>query len=170
MTNVIDIKNYAKTKGVTTQAVYKQIANYQKELKEHIFKQSGKRWLDEYAVDFLDKQSGKSAVVVQSIEKDEAVEILKTKYTELLEEKNNLNNEYMQYIKDTTAELQKAKSQLAIAEKSQADLEKERKAEAETHQKAIVAQQNEIDELKEQLKAEQERKLTFKERFFGRKK
>lgn len=149
---IIDIKSYARQKGVSTQAVYKQISNYNDELKDHIIKEKGKRWLDDYAVEFLDRQSNASAVAVQTIEKDEAVELLKDKYIAVLED-----------VKQMGIELQEAKSQLALAEKSQAQLEAEKQAEREQLER-------EIAELKEQLEAEQNRKLTFGERFLGKKK
>ena len=117
---IIDVKSYARQKGVSTQAVYKQISNYNDELKDHIIKEKGKRWLDDYAVEFLDRQSNASAVAVQTIEKDEAVELLKDKYIAVLED-----------VKQMGIELQEAKSQLALAEKSQAQLEAEKQAERE---------------------------------------
>ena len=149
---IIDVKSYARQKGVSTQAVYKQISNYNDELKGHIIKEKGKRWLDDYAVEFLDQQSNASAVAVQTIEKDEAVELLKDKYIAVLED-----------VKQMGIELQEAKSQLALAEKSQAQLEAEKQAERGQLER-------EIAELKEQLEAEQNRKLTFGERFLGKKK
>lgn len=156
-----DIKTYAKQKGVSTQAVYKQIRNHEKELKGHIFKESGKKWLDEYAIDYLDRQSQQSAVAIQSLERDEAMEMLQNKYIEILES-----------YKDLADQLANQKTLLLVAQSEKQEAEKQinsaenRAAEAERRSEQAEA---ELQQLRAELEAEKSRKLTWRERFRGRK-
>lgn len=156
-----DIKTYAKQKGVSTQAVYKQIKNHEKELKGHIFKESGKKWLDEYAIDYLDRQSQQSAVAVQSLERDEAMNMLKSKYIELLERYKDISDQLAHHktlLLAAQSEKQEAEEQIKGAE--------DRAVEAERRSEQIEA---ELQQLRAEFEAERSRKLTWRERFRGRK-
>lgn len=59
----VSIGDYAKNKGVSTQAVYKQIKAHQSALKGLIITDSGKRWLSQDAVKILDDASKASAII-----------------------------------------------------------------------------------------------------------
>lgn len=152
---VLDIKSYAKQKGVSTQAVYKQLQNHEKALKGHITKQSGKRWLDEFAIEFLDRQSNSNAMVVHQIEKDEAVEVLKVKYVELLEANSKLHSEYLNYISNTS-------SQLALAEKAQADT----KEELEQTKQSLELMRKEAKMRLDQMEQAEAELLAIKQKWF----
>lgn len=152
---ILDVKTYAKQKGVSTQAVYKQIQRHEKALKGHITKQSGKKWLDEFATEYLDRQSNNNAMVVHQIEKDEAVEVLKVKYVELLESKDKLYVEYMDYVNST-------KSQLALAEKTQADT----KAELEQTKQSLELMRKEAKMRLDQMEQAEAELLAIKQKWF----
>lgn len=75
---LVSIKEYAKNKKVSYEAVRKQIQKYKDdELKDHIIKQGKVQFLDEYAVDFLDNRRRESPIMVVQLDKDEEIERLK---------------------------------------------------------------------------------------------
>ena len=51
---MISIKDYAKQKNVSYEAVRKQLVRYKDELQSHITTKNRMRFLDDYAVNFLD--------------------------------------------------------------------------------------------------------------------
>lgn len=83
---MINVKEYADSKGVSTQAVYKQLKVHEEALKGHIKKIQGKRYLDEDAVKYLNGQSNNTPCVVVQSNSDERVK-------ELEEENKTLRNE-----------------------------------------------------------------------------
>jgi hypothetical protein len=60
----ISISEYAKSKGVSTQAVYKQLKSHESKLQGLIITASGKRWLSPDAVKILDAASKSSPIVL----------------------------------------------------------------------------------------------------------
>ena len=74
---MLSIKDYAERKGVSTQAVYKQLKTHEKALEGHIEKISGKRYLDDEAVAYLDSQSENTPAVIVQNGTNELVEELK---------------------------------------------------------------------------------------------
>ena len=74
---MLSIKDYAERKGVSTQAVYKQLKTHEKALEGHIQKISGKRYLDDEAVAYLDAQSENTPSVIVQNGTDELVEELR---------------------------------------------------------------------------------------------
>lgn len=99
------IKELAKELNCSYEAVRKQVKRYSKELQDHIFKQHKTQYLDDYACDFLRDKRMDSPVVVARIEYDEAVEKLKVKYTELLEEHTALQKENNRLISDKNEQI-----------------------------------------------------------------
>lgn len=82
---LLTIKEYAKKKNITYEAVRKQIQKYKDdELKDHIIKKNKTQYLDEYAVDFLDNRRRESPVLLYQMEKDEEIETLKRERENLL--------------------------------------------------------------------------------------
>lgn len=74
---MLSIKDYAERKGVSTQAVYKQLKTHEKALEGHIQKISGKRYLDDEAVAYLDAQSESTPSVIVQNGTDELIEELR---------------------------------------------------------------------------------------------
>lgn len=90
--NLLTIKEYAKKKNVSYEAVRKQIQKYKdNELKEHIIKKNKTQYLDEYAVDFLDNRRRESPIMLIQMDKDEEIERLKAEKEALLLELASVN-------------------------------------------------------------------------------
>lgn len=70
---MISIKEYAKNKGVSYEAVRKQVDRYKGELKGHISKVNRTRYLDEEAVEFLDSKRTETPIVIMDHDKDEEI-------------------------------------------------------------------------------------------------
>lgn len=151
------IKDLAKELNCSYEAVRKQTKRYAKELGDHIYTQHKTQYLDDFACDFIRSKRMDSPVVISRLEHDEAMELLKQKYTELLEKYTTLQEENHQL------ELENAK--IALLE---ADNKAQRDKIAEAEQKALEAN-SEAYRAKEELQAEKTRKLTLKERLIGRK-
>lgn len=81
---MVSIRDYAKTKGVSYEAVRKQVNRYKAELGEHIVKVGKKQYLDESAVAFLDERRAESPVIIIESGKDERIEQLETENKALL--------------------------------------------------------------------------------------
>lgn len=120
---LMTINEYAQTKGVSTQAVYKQIKVHELELVGHILSQGGKRWLSPEAVEILDRASKMSApVIIDSIDKtklEDAESHIRELETQLLAAQIELLK-----AKDTIINLQTDKMEyMGITERSKVLLE-----------------------------------------------
>lgn len=80
---MISIKDYAVQKKVSYEAVRKQLKRYKKILQNHITVQNRTRYLDDYAVNFLDQKRASSPVIIVQQTKDDEIELLKAENTEL---------------------------------------------------------------------------------------
>ncbi|MDU2124045.1 MAG: hypothetical protein E7E64_16180 [Clostridium celatum] len=78
------IKDYAKERGITHQAVYQMIENHKKELSEHIVKQGRIRYLTPKAEQILDNYRNKSQIVIEKADFNEEIERLKEENRNLL--------------------------------------------------------------------------------------
>ena len=78
------IKEYAKEKQVSYEAVRKQISRYKKELGNHIQKVGRTQYLDEEAEAFLNEKRNTSPVVLVQASKDEELEELRKEKEMLL--------------------------------------------------------------------------------------
>ena len=94
--DVISIKEFAQNRGVTYEAVRKQVAKYEEELRDHIVKRGRVQYLDEYAQKFLIEHRRLSPVVVKIEDSQDAVkeleETVETLRAKLLEAQNELLN------------------------------------------------------------------------------
>lgn len=80
---VTSLREYAKRKNISYEAVRKQVARYREELGDHITMDGRQQFLDDEAVAFLDAKRQKSPVVIIQQGKDEQIEQL-TKERDLL--------------------------------------------------------------------------------------
>lgn len=78
------IKDYAKEKNISHQAVYKLIENHKSELKDYIVKQGRTRYLTPEAEEMLDSYRNKSPIVIDKQERNEEIERLKEENKNLL--------------------------------------------------------------------------------------
>lgn len=88
---MISIRDYAKEKGVSYEAIRQQIKRYKAELDGHISKVGRTQYLDDEAVDFLDQKRATNPVIVMEISKDEEIERLKAEKEALLLELASVN-------------------------------------------------------------------------------
>lgn len=153
--NVISLKDYAKNNNITYEAVRQQVNRYADELAEHIIRDGRQQFLDEEAVEFLDRKRQKNPVVIHQQDKDETIEELK------IENKNLLIKIATQADKISNLEGWKGEYAIAIAEANhrQALLE-----EGEKKIKALEVQNADLSADKEKLALEvQEKKETAQE-------
>ena len=78
------IREYAETRGVTSEAVRRQIARYKRELLEHITTTGRKRYLDDYAVEFLDEHRQGKPIAVADLETGRELDKLREENAQLL--------------------------------------------------------------------------------------
>lgn len=78
------IKDYAKERNISHQAVYKLIENHESELKDCIVKQGRTRYLMPEAEEILDNYRNKSPIVIDKQERNEEIERLKEENKNLL--------------------------------------------------------------------------------------
>lgn len=103
---MLTIKEYAKSRGVTSQAVYKRLKVHENVLEGHIKKVNGTRYLDEYAINYLDEQRDNSPSVVVQNGSNERIE-------ELEEENKLLRNQLWELQKKMTDEIIKRDERVA---------------------------------------------------------
>ena len=86
---MISIKEYAKSHGVSYEAVRSQVARYMDRevdgfrLSDHINKVGRTQYIDDEGTAFLDERRSRSPIVVQQEERDETIERLRTRVDEL---------------------------------------------------------------------------------------
>lgn len=117
--NLLTIKEYARKKNVSYEAVRKQIQKYKDgELKDHIIRKNKTQYLDEFAVDFLDNRRRESPIMVVQVDKDEEIQRLRDENKALLLKVAELQDALLKE-KDTVKELQTEKIVLLEAKQEQ---------------------------------------------------
>lgn len=104
------VKEYAKEHGVTIQAVYQQINRKKNKefLQGHIFKRDGVKYLDEEAVEYLERQRIHTPSIIMQTEDKERVEQLELENKRLLLKVAELQEELLRE-KDQVKLLQEEK-------------------------------------------------------------
>ena len=118
----MQIKDYAKSRGITYEAVRRQLKQYSKDLEEHVTKKGKTYLLDDKAVTILDGHRINKTVIVEPTEsmvKDE-VDRLKAEIDKLKNQVIALQNDKIKYVEDKA----KADALLLIADKEHDELEK----------------------------------------------
>lgn len=90
---MITIKDYAKQKGVSYEAIRKQIKRYEDELEGHLVKQNRFLMLDDEAVRFLDSKRSENPIIVYEQNKDEELEQLRHENKVLLIQMNTVQDQ-----------------------------------------------------------------------------
>lgn len=93
LNNMITIKEYAEQKGVSHQAVYKQIQTHLGELEEHIITQGRTRYLTDEAVAILEKYRDTNVQIIERTNDKELIAELKQNIEKLLQRENELERE-----------------------------------------------------------------------------
>lgn len=73
---MISLKDYAKKKNVSYEAVRKQVNRYRDELGDHLYKKDRTQYLDEEGEAFLDQKRASNPVILVEHDKDEQIEEL----------------------------------------------------------------------------------------------
>lgn len=106
---MITIKDYAKQKGVSYEAIRKQIKRYDKELEGHLVKQNRFLMLDDEAVRFLDGKRSENPVIVYEQNKDEELEQLRHENKVLLIQMNTVQDQLGKVQQKLIAEMNNTK-------------------------------------------------------------
>lgn len=158
------IKDYAKERNISHQAVYKLIENHEVELKDYIVKQGRTRYLMPEAEEILDSYRNKAQIVIEKQDRIDEIERLNA------ENKNLLLKVATQADKIATLAEEAKNNAILIAE-------------ANNNAKLLEDKTKQLDEIKAdrdelldklhraetELEAEKNRKLSLKERIFGKK-
>lgn len=107
--HMITIKDYAKQKGVSYEAIRKQIKRYDKELEGHLVKQNRFLMLDDEAVRFLDGKRSENPVIVYEQNKDEELEQLRHENKVLLIQMNTVQDQLGKVQQKLIAEMNNTK-------------------------------------------------------------
>lgn len=155
---MITIKDYAKQKGVSYEAIRKQIKRYDAELEGHLIKQNRFLMLDDDAVQFLDGKRSENPVIVYEQNKDEELEQLRQENKMLLIQMNTVQDQLGKVQQKLIAEMSTTKllTQEKIqyleykAQSEQKELQLQDLAKARDATQARADQQEAVLRLKEQ--------------------
>lgn len=115
---MLSLKEYATNKGVSYEAVRKQVKRYKSELEGHISKVNRTQYLDDEAVAFLDTKRQENPVILLQVDKDEEIQRLSNENKMLLLKVTELQDALLRE-KDTVKELQTEKIALLEAKQEQ---------------------------------------------------
>ena len=155
---MITIKDYAKQKGVSYEAIRKQIKRYEDELEGHLVKQNRFLMLDDEAVQFLDSKRSENPVIVYEQNKDEELEQLRHENKVLLIQMNTVQDQLGKVQQKLIAEMNTTKllTQEKVqyleykAQSEQKEIQLKDLARARDAAQAKAAQQEAVLRLKEQ--------------------
>lgn len=117
---MVSLKEYAKNKGVSYEAVRKQVNRYKDELKGHISKVNRTQYLDEEAVAFLDSKRAENPIIIMESGKDEEIQRLEMENKALLLKVAELQEALLKE-KDQVKLLQNEKIELLEAKNQKAE-------------------------------------------------
>lgn len=89
----LSVSEYAKSQGVTPQAIYKQIDRYKKDLARHLHKRGRTTFLDDYAQSFLDEKRANNKVIIKKASETEEIKALQEENKRLLLKVNELQDQ-----------------------------------------------------------------------------
>lgn len=110
------LKEYANENHITYEAVRQQVKRYEKELINHIKKIKRTKYLDEFAIEFLDKKRVDNPVIIMEYSKDDEIKRLVGENKALLlkvaslQEQLILEKENVQLLQNEKIELLEAKT------------------------------------------------------------
>lgn len=161
---MMSITEYAKSRGVSREAVRKQIVRYQDKLERHITTQNRTRYLDDIAQAFLDEHRMQRTVIYEPNDAETEAELQR-----LRAEVDRLRGELVKKQEDIIT-LQKDKMDL-LETKGRYDALIEDKSkmqsDLETVQKNLQATQSDLQEAKKQITDLQEEAGSYTKTFLG---
>lgn len=166
---MITLKQYADSQKITYEAVRRQVVRYREELKDHIVTNRRVKYLDQYAVDFLNQKRRESPIIMIQQNLDEEVTELQQQVESLRQQLIEAQNQLLQSqariiaLQDETRQALEAKQQydglLTMHEETKAELAEARE-EVTTTRTAKEQAEQERDEARQQLN-EMESNLKF---------
>ncbi|MDL2238401.1 hypothetical protein LJC56_11360 [Christensenellaceae bacterium OttesenSCG-928-K19] len=147
------VSEFAKEKRVSTAAVSNHLKRYQKELKGHIIQQGRRKFLDDFAIEFLSGKISGSQIIIYDSAKDEEIQQLQTENKQLHQQLIQVQQDFLQSQEKTHA-----------LEMEKLQIEGDKRQEETARGQAESAK----EQAEKKLRQLQARRLTFKERFFGR--
>lgn len=105
------IKEFAEIQHISYESVRKKIKRYEKELHGHINMQGRTQYLDDFAVEFLQKHQQNQQIIMMSADQNEEIEQLKNENKVLLVKVAELQEQLLNE-KDNVKLLQKEKIEL----------------------------------------------------------
>ena len=161
---MISIKEYAKSHGVSYEAVRSQVARYMDReadgfrLADHISKVGRTQYIDDEGVAFLDERRSRSPIVIQQEERDETIERLRKRVDELQSRLIAAQDEYRVLMEEKHAI--EMREQELIADKQMIDEIRAEAAEAVARAEEAEAAQKRAEEEAEKarVQAEQQEK------------
>ena len=172
---LISIKDYAKEKNVSYEAVRQQVIRYADELGEHIVKNGRQQFLDEEAVAFLDEKRQKNPVTIVQMEKDEEIETLRREKESLLVKvaaQADRIAELSEWKAENAMLVAKADGALAMIEEKKQQMEEQRRLLEESKSDCAAgkerADQLYRENLELKLQLENEQKKTWWDKLWGR--
>lgn len=148
------IKQYAESKGVSHQAVYKQLQTHADELEPYIITRGRTRYLTNEAVDILEKYRESNTQIVERTNDKEKIAELENQIKLLLSEKSGIEKELREALKwkaDKALEIARAEQNQALLEDKSKKLEEkeqlylEAKKENQEKDGKIKQLQDEVD-------------------------
>ena len=157
---MIQIKDYAKEKHVSYEAVRKQIKRYEADLEGHIIRQGNTQFLDDEAVKFLDGKRASNPVIIYEHDKDIQIEQLQEENANLktaLAEAEHKRAETLEALaKEKDLRIEQQSQMLALEQKSDADKKRMDEVIESNRQMIELVQQKdeEAKQIREQHEAE----------------
>lgn len=148
---LISLKDYAKMKNITYEAVRKSVVRYREELEGHIIVEGKTQYLDEYAVAFLDEKRQKNPVVIIQESKDERIAALEAENAELLRKYAAV----AEWKAENAEKIAQADNTLLLLDSTKASLEAETAARIASDEKANQAYQETMEAVDRSIKAEE---------------
>ena len=156
------IKEYAKTHGISYEAVRKQLTRYCDELRGHITTNGQTKYLDDYAIEFLDQRRRSNPVVVLRQGEREETDLLR-------EQIEALRNELMTTQK-RVIELQ-SENQLMLEAKVKYELlvesNEEKKTTIEALREDLKSARDDADQIRKERDAAQADAKSYRKSIFG---
>lgn len=115
------IKDFAEMMGVSTQSVSQKLTRYKEELEGHIICDGNRKFLDEYAVEFLKTKTRTNAMVISSEEERRAYDELDERYHNAVDEITSLNSKIDQ-LRDKIESYIKKENQFLLEKEEQSKL------------------------------------------------
>ena len=157
---MISIREYAKTHGVSYEAIRSQVARYVDRevdgfrLADHISKVGRTQYIDDDGVAFLDERRSRSPIVIQQEERDETIDRLRARVDELQDRLIAAQDEY-RVLMEEKHEIE-MREQALIADKQMIDSIRADAAQATVRAKEAEAAQMRAEEEAAKARAQAE--------------